>query len=117
MSLEPKPQPKIDSVPKKDPKIENAARNERVTMVLYEITEKLLDSESDPHLLALNDFMHGRVVFVDYLKSKYPNAMHYIIMHILIGSTPRPDSQTMYGDFPGDDSIEKYVEGLLKKYK
>lgn len=52
------------------------------------------------------------------LTQEYPDANKYIIWHKLIGSSgleKYPD--TIYKDFPGDNSIEKFMQRLEETYK
>jgi hypothetical protein len=58
----------------------------------------------------------GYVTFLDFiekkgneLRQKYSNANKYRTFHLLIGSTPAPGECTEF-DFPGDDSLEKFLE-------
>ena len=55
----------------------------------------------------------------DYLLAKYPNAQEYLIYHALLGSSPKPSrqAQLITEDFPGDDSVEKFINYLADKYK
>jgi hypothetical protein len=75
------------------------------------ITTKLSESGNFEYYLEL-------VAFSEKLEKKYPNAREkYIIFHDLIGSGVWSTSEVIYDDFPGEDSVEKFVEYLAKKYK
>ena len=56
--------------------------------------------------------MHNKIAEFGYkLMDKYPDCQKYILFHVLIGSTP-PPSAVSKDDFPGEDSIIKFVENL-----
>jgi hypothetical protein len=72
-------------------------------------------------LAILDEYMEDVVVRSDYLIKKYPNAKQYAVYHDLVSSSIGPDPEAkypgiIYTDFLEDDSIEKFVEDLLKKY-
>ena len=54
---------------------------------------------------------------VSKLRSSYPDSQDYAILHMLIWSTLDPNKKCSYKDFPGDDSIEKFIDNLIVKYK
>lgn len=49
--------------------------------------------------------------FGSYLDKKYPNARDYELWHVLVGSGISPRKNF---DFPGEDSVEKFLNDLLK---
>lgn len=51
--------------------------------------------------------------FADELRKKYKNTTDYMLYHLLIGSTVR---QQVLFDFPGDDSVEKFIREQLSKF-
>ncbi|KND52131.1 MAG: hypothetical protein AB198_02395 [Parcubacteria bacterium C7867-003] len=51
------------------------------------------------------------VEFANKLKEKYPDHLDYELFHFLVGSTIRPETPPKYFDFPGEDSIEKFLRG------
>ena len=51
-----------------------------------------------------------------YLKRKYPNYLECELYHALVGSTIPKDFKITQEDFPGEDSIEAFVETLEAKY-
>jgi len=56
--------------------------------------------------------MHDRLAeFGRKLTEKYPDCRNYILFHVLISSTP-PSNATIKEDFPGEDSIIKFIENL-----
>ncbi len=54
---------------------------------------------------------------VDMLRQKYPDAESYAMFHVLGGSTPGGNNPVKYDDFPDDDSVEKFVNDLVERYK
>lgn len=46
--------------------------------------------------------------FAKSLEARHPDARNYRLFHLLIDSTPSPGTITHF-DFPGDDSIEKFI--------
>lgn len=52
------------------------------------------------------------VAFSQKIKEKYNNYGDYLMYHVLVGSTLRPKP---FFDFPGEDSIEKFLDDLLKQ--
>ena len=56
-------------------------------------------------------------VFDSRLKEKY-NVMQYAMIHSLRGSTVHEqlESTILYEDFPGEDSVEKFINYLVEKY-
>ncbi|MEX2052320.1 MAG: hypothetical protein WD991_01315 [Candidatus Paceibacterota bacterium] len=50
------------------------------------------------------------------LEKKYPNRDEYGVYHALISSTQDVNLKVVYDDFPGEDSIELFVERLRQKY-
>ena len=52
-----------------------------------------------------------------YLKQKYPDHVKRRVMHTLSGSGFFQDeSDIIEEDFSGDDSVEKFIDYLTKKY-
>lgn len=74
--------------------------NLRFEVIDDPISEKKLDEEIK--------------AFTIRLRKKYPNTTQYAMMHALMGSTIDLDDkiQILYEDFPGDDSVEKFIAGL-----
>lgn len=52
------------------------------------------------------------VGFLKGLGKRYPDARSYLAFHIASGSTPREGSIEHF-DFEGEDSIEKFLEGMI----
>lgn len=58
----------------------------------------------------LMEFQNKLVEYIKDIRIKYPNYDKYVVYHVLIGST-LPDGVTIIeDDFPGDDSVEKFLE-------
>jgi hypothetical protein len=51
--------------------------------------------------------------FIGRLKAKYEDYQEYLLYHMFTGSTPPQELAKI--DFPGDDSIEKFIDSLLSK--
>ncbi len=55
----------------------------------------------------------------NYLKGKYPDFNRYELYHALVGSNLFADPGYSFytqEDFPGDDSIEKFLNDLITEY-
>jgi hypothetical protein len=56
--------------------------------------------------------------FVARIDAKYKNSRDYSMLHAIIGSGMMSTHKNVVeDDFPGDDSIEKFVDYLENKYK
>ena len=54
---------------------------------------------------------HEKIIeFAEKIKNKYPDYQDYMLYHLLIGSIPK--SKLPKFDFPGEDSVEKFIESL-----
>ena len=54
---------------------------------------------------------HEKIIeFTERIKDKYPDYRDYELYHLLIGSTP--GGKLPKFDFPGENSIEKFIESL-----
>ncbi len=62
------------------------------------------------------EYMDEIVEFSKILEKKYPDTKKHIIFHDLIGSGMVSTDEVVYEDFPGNDSVEKFVANLAKKY-
>ncbi|MFA5360102.1 MAG: hypothetical protein WC349_04065 [Patescibacteria group bacterium] len=51
------------------------------------------------------------------LEQKYPNAREYYLFHTIIGSSMDREHCKAGFDFPGEDSIVKYVDELYEEYR
>ena len=80
---------------------------------MEKIFENLLFRVSGDNLMKLQDEIVSRV---KYLRDKYPNYPKYRVYHIISGSTPSPDLEVLEDDFPGEDSIEVFLNHLNQKY-
>ena len=86
---------------------EKAQRIKAVLLELYETT-------STENVIKIMDEI---AEFQRRLVKKYPRAMDYALLHALIGSTLIKKGIYTYEDFPGDDSVEKFMNDLAEKYK
>lgn len=87
------------------PNIENTPDNNQQT-ALDRVKAKMAIIAERENILDQHEQL---VAFAKYLQNKYPNARDYLLFHTLIGSTPRPGHGNALVDFPGEDSIEKFV--------
>lgn len=58
-------------------------------------------------------------LFTKYLTDKYQhNVSKYAMWHAFGGSTISPDREAkiLFSDFPDNDSVQKFVESLMKTY-
>ena len=51
--------------------------------------------------------------FADQLRQNHPDCGKYRIYHDLVGGTPREGDGIIEEDFPGEDSVVKFLESLL----
>lgn len=97
---------KIDSAEKRA--VRDAVRA-KFNAISSRVTKRAEETKNMDELSKLS----GEVlVFVNSLKAKYPNAKEYMIMHSLFGS----GYGSIFSDFPGEDSVEKFVNGLEQRY-
>lgn len=71
---------------------------------LKQLKEKLLLIYDDP------DKYEKLVEFAGKLRERYSDCGEYELYHFLSGSTPLHDLPKM--DFPGEDSVEKFINSL-----
>lgn len=109
MAIGQPPQPNTGQ--SKEKKLSPEARNQEIKDTVLRITEAALDLPDEE----LNNFQNEIVKRVSYLRGKYPDAQSRKVLHVLMNSdTDTPD--IVEEDFPGDDSVEKFVDYLAKKY-
>ena len=96
-----------------DPNLEKANLIAELQSLIKEAYKRDLDGTAHK----IHDFIGKYEVNVDTeetvttgLKKKYPNYTEYEMYHVLSGSTPPIPSQ--FFDFPGDDSLEKFIRNL-----
>lgn len=85
-------------------------RNQKIRDTLLKLTN-LLGREYG-HTVQPEIVQHS-----DYLKAKYPDCKRRSIYHAFIGSSIGKSDLIIDEDFPGDDSVVKFVEYLVEKYK
>ena len=95
--------------PEKDETLRNVLRN-----ILTTLTDAGTKSRNWDKI---SDFQSEIVTRVANLRSKYSNAENYTAFHTLMLSGVRPNSNNVNKDFPGDDSVEKFIDYLAEKYK
>ena len=85
-------------------------RQEKVKRIIERLYKELPNEKADQ----LYDKIRSRAA---YLERKYPDYRMRKFFHALIFSGIDPiDPRYIEDDFPGEDSIEAYVDGLLKEY-
>ena len=87
-----------------------AERNERILSTIRRIVDSVIENGR------LEQYMEEVEERVNYLKSKYADYNKRAVFHHLIGSTLTPGRTYIEEDFPGDDSVERFVNYLAGKY-
>lgn len=80
------------------------------------LRNKLKDFESllsDEYFKKVNEDIYA---FCKNLEEKYSDFSRHQIYHALIGSG-MDSSIDIVDDFPGEDSVEKFIENLVQKYE
>jgi hypothetical protein len=73
---------------------------------------KIIDEVSDNNLSILHDKIREKS---DNLLAKYGREVHkYSFYHALASSTMDADWEIIADDFPGDDSVAKFIDELAK---
>lgn len=80
----------------------------RKEQIIEEVRSRRAAAYSGPNKLEKFDRL---AEFGQYLQSKYPNPTQYALFHILTGSTLMREAP--FFDFPGEDSIEKFIKEKL----
>ncbi len=58
------------------------------------------------------------ISYAKYLQSKYPDHRKWEVFHVISFSTITPEmGELIKEDFPGEDSVEAFVNKLMSKYK
>ncbi|MEK7128118.1 MAG: hypothetical protein AAB933_00955 [Patescibacteria group bacterium] len=108
---------------------ESSVPNERKEKKVYspEINEKIKNALLNLRLKCFKRSLEDSTkleeeigIFRNRLIEKYgrPTVETYAMWHFFGGSTISPDREKkiLYDDFPGDDSVTKFVEDLEKRY-
>ena len=77
-------------------------------LVARNLEKRMLAAAKDENIHEKGDQI---IAFANKLKTKYSNYGDYLLYHVLVGSTLKPKP---FFDFPGEDSVEKFLEVLLK---
>ncbi len=85
-------------------KIEQQPKRERAN--IEEIEKKRIAIYEDM------DKYQKYVEFANRLRKKYPDCGDYLMWHIMAGSTPVGEPPKF--DFPGEDSLEKFINSLTE---
>jgi hypothetical protein len=88
------------------PQEKPAKNNEAFIKNLHDILSQAYKNAEDMMKLyaSVSNFASG-------LEQKYPDARSRRLFHLLISSTPGPEDNNME-DYPGEDSIVRFIEGL-----
>ncbi|MFH1178570.1 MAG: hypothetical protein V1711_02530 [bacterium] len=86
---------------------EKARNNDALLKNLSDILLKAVKKTED-----VETFHDSIVEFALGLGKKYPDARSRRLWHLLIGSTPPPGIDMNMEDYPGNDSIVRFIEGL-----
>ncbi len=89
---------------------EKNLETEKINILKTKISNFLHILCSKKDVAGLDEFLQRQTEFVDNLKKKYPDCEKYRFYHLFVGSTPWEDCPKF--DFPGEDSIEKFIESL-----
>ncbi|MBI3305601.1 hypothetical protein HYZ82_00500 [Candidatus Nomurabacteria bacterium] len=93
----------------------NHEKVEKFRTVFEKIVKNVMALD-DQDLTKTIELQKELVKKVTDLENKYSNAVRYGMFHILGGSTIPSDLPALYDDFPNGDSVEKFLEDLLKRY-
>jgi len=89
---------------------EKNSETEKINILKTKISNFLHILCSKKDAAGLDEFLQRQAEFVDNLKKKYSDCEKYRLYHLFIGSTPWEDCPKF--DFPGEDSVEKFIESL-----
>jgi hypothetical protein len=92
--------------------IDNGVKFQDLKKRFNGVMQKAIDSPDDELYPA---FQRKIIKKTRDLQSKYPDINTYLLAYILVSGTP-PDQCPNF-DFPGEDSIEKFIEDLGKEEK
>ena len=77
-------------------------------LVARNLESRMLAAAKDENIHEKGDQI---IAFSKKIKEKYSNFGDYLMYHVLVGSTLR--TKPLF-DFPGEDSVEKFLDDLLK---
>jgi len=86
---------------------ENKPENNSKEEIIKKKLGELVNAEDFDVFTKAQDKIVG---FTEKLREKYPDYQNYGFYHLMIGSTPRGECAKK--DFPGEDSIEKFIDSL-----
>ncbi len=95
-------------------KFENTINNEQAILDEVENKKNFLFNLEDKTVVEIYRKIYD---FEKKLEEKYPDASKYYLFHIVAGGTINRRDCSSGFDFPGDDSIAKYLDILYKEYK
>lgn len=88
-------------------KFEQPKQNEAIVSSIKEKLLKVCQADTD---LTYQDVIAN---FAGHLEKNYPDHQQYLMYHILLGSSPRETPPNF--DFPGEDSVELFIDNLFEK--
>ncbi len=90
------------------PNLENRESEEEIVQRLHELKMRAYRGAKDSIALHKDTIFP----FAIMLKEKHPDYYSCRLYHLLIGSSIPPDLKITRFDFPGEDSIQKFIENL-----
>lgn len=100
----------------KPPKQNSPEKEKELRAILGKIQEKVINQD-DMTFQGLTKLQKELSDRATYLIKKYPNSRDHLMFHVLTGSTMIPGGPAISEDFPGDDSVEKFIKDLAERYK
>ena len=106
----------MDPVPQPPPPIYSVEKLQKMRIALGKIQERVLQRDNK-NFEETDRFQIELIEYVAYLRRKYADAEKYAMFHVLGGSSIDPKIGVTNEDFPGDDSVEGFLEKLAEKYR
>ena len=90
--------------------IGNAPKPNNPKSNIEKIKEERIALYASFSLEKITEFQDKLIKYIKDIRIKYPDYEKYVVYHVLVGST-LPDGVTIIeDDFPGDDSVEKFLK-------
>lgn len=87
-------------------------RNQRIQEIILDLNIRVLGTEIE------DDYYEKVLKYFKHIKEAYPNYQDYSVYHAITGSSMTAfHPEIIETDFPGEDSAEKFVDNLAKKYR
>lgn len=103
----------MEKFPLGDNSQKETEKNEILLKNLYNMLERA--SQEARKTGNLVSFMNSLADFALNLERKYPDARSRRLWHLLAHSTPGPEYINNMEDYPGEDSIARFIERLKPK--